>query len=213
VGLGGSVGAFPAFTARRVLQANLRDDQQTADIASLAGGDERGAQGFGRETSRHLRAGRPTGPERRLHVPAPEQEQGPRADSDDGVQAAGLVRLAGGRRAGETRSEPTDVSPRRERVRGFDAPQATARTRREQKGACWAKGTVERIVDARKMRDTAAGSRDTWRAESETLTAWPLRAPGFGPTALSVLTPTSAAGLSPLAVVRAGFQYVARLDA
>ena len=39
MGLGGSVGAFPAFTIRRVLQANLHDDQRIDDVARRAGGE------------------------------------------------------------------------------------------------------------------------------------------------------------------------------
>jgi hypothetical protein len=48
---------------------------------------------------RHVAApkrGPPSGPHRQVRVPAPEGKQGPRVNRDDGVQAVGAVRLAGG---------------------------------------------------------------------------------------------------------------------
>jgi len=56
VGLGGSVGAFPAFTIRRVLQANLHDDQRIDDVARRAGGEREGSALMLAESCFHISA-------------------------------------------------------------------------------------------------------------------------------------------------------------
>jgi hypothetical protein len=59
-------------------------------------GEREGAGVRGQETSRGMEAGRRTGPRRRVGEPAPEEKQGLRGDHGDGVQAARVVRPAGG---------------------------------------------------------------------------------------------------------------------
>ena len=63
-------------------------------------GEREGAVVRGHETSRGIEAGRRTGPRHRVGVPAPQEKQGLRGDSDDSVQAAQVVRPAGGETRG-----------------------------------------------------------------------------------------------------------------
>jgi len=66
------------------------------DAAGCEIGDEQVRADFAQRASRGLKAGRRTGPRRRVYVPAPEEKQGQRAKRDDSVHAAGVIRLAGG---------------------------------------------------------------------------------------------------------------------
>jgi hypothetical protein len=52
-------------------------------------GEDQGAPGFGRQSSREMNAGRWTGLQRRVRVPSPDEKQGARADGGDDTRAEG----------------------------------------------------------------------------------------------------------------------------
>ena len=101
-----------AIVARDPLRAEvavLSEEDGEGCAASAAAFPESGVSkdegGFGenrvscdsaRETSREVKAGRPTGLRRRLGVSAPDEKQGVRAHRDDDVRADGGARRAAG---------------------------------------------------------------------------------------------------------------------
>jgi hypothetical protein len=73
-----------------------------------ATGEEEGGGVRGEEASRGVEAGPRTGLRRRVCVPVPGGKQGLRASRDDAVQAARIVRPAGGDEQGPGRFRPRD---------------------------------------------------------------------------------------------------------
>jgi hypothetical protein len=59
------------------------------DTAVPEFGEDQGAPGFGRQSSREMNAGRWTGLQRRVRVPSPDEKQGARADGGDDTRAEG----------------------------------------------------------------------------------------------------------------------------
>ena len=67
---------MPAPDEKQVVRVECDDDVRADGVASPAGGEERVRADVDQETSRGVKAGRPTGLRRRVRVPAPEEKAG-----------------------------------------------------------------------------------------------------------------------------------------
>jgi hypothetical protein len=94
--------SVPSFHEDAPLLVDGRGVAEAEGGAGCAAGDEQGASRFGQDTSRGVKAARPTGPRRRVRVPAPEEKQGVRAHRDDGGRAAVVARPGGGETHGSS---------------------------------------------------------------------------------------------------------------
>jgi hypothetical protein len=112
----------PAFGLTGYLSSIVVGARQAEVTLDPGGGELQGTSGFRQETSRGVKAGPLMGPGRRVRVPAPEGTQGLRPNRDASVQAAGVVRLAGGEYAGSWLLPATDaLTDERDPLRSADA--------------------------------------------------------------------------------------------